>query len=1185
MPSLWTPSSWPDRLAELEATTPELKSAPLRRDVRSLGALLGEVLREQAGPALFDAVETLRRRSIQRREAEATPSPDSIPDPGNFTQTLDTVHNLSEDLTTAYHLARAFSFYFELINLAETNHRKRRRLATQLSPDATPQRGSLRGTLRRLRLAGHSRSEALALLSRVCISPVFTAHPTEVARRSIMFKRRRISDLLEQLDRIPVAATALEALERDLLAEITALWQTDDVRTARPTVRDEIRMALDYYEASLFDTLPVLYTEVATALQAEYPTPELPIGQPPLLLSRSEAERSASLPQIPTPSDIVIPSTARNPSTSPESPPNSQEPTAANPAPTTPLLSSFREAGVPSGHPLPDGVQAGGSASPDHPQVPTDLAHLPQLISFGSWIGGDRDGNPFVDAATTREALFAARALLFTHYRQRLQLLYDQLGSSTQQAPISPSLEALLDRYTAQLTCAAPSNDLAQQLADRYRHERLRLLIVFITARLGFTTQTSIALAAAPELPPYTRASDLLSDLSNLRSSLVENQGHRLAELLVDPLLLEVRTYGLHLQTLDIRQHARVHAAALQELSAFVTPHPSPVILSEGVAAVEGPASPPHDSLMKHSLTLPPPLTPQTSEVLATFRAIADLKQTFPPETIRLYVISGAASAQDCLNVLALARLGGVQVEASPATDDRAADPGLQPVPLFESIEDLQNAPAIMRELWSSEAYQPLLQSWSHRQEVMLGYSDSNKDGGMIASTWEIWKAHRALHQVARDSGVHLRLFHGRGGTVGRGGGPTHRAIFAQPVDSFTGELRLTEQGEVLNWKYADVVLAERNLDLMIAASLDALARPDATLQHTSEAVAEPDATKPGAPSSPAVLSPERVGSKATELSRPSATHPPHLTGQILPAWEAALDTLSETSFAFYQHHIVDNPEVFTYFEQATPVAELEHARIGSRPAKRKDASATQKRSMADLRAIPWVFGWMQSRHLVPAYFGVGHALQTFINANSPTQEPSSRPEAPQSDVAAERPPYLPSSEAPQTFPLPSDTSISPPFPSRSAAERSASSPTPDPSEANPENLALLQTMAKSFPLFLDILRNVELALAKADFGIARLYASLVQDPALRDRVFHTLEAEFDLTRRMLLLVTGQAELLETNPVLTQSIRLRNPYVDPLSLIQVDLLRRKRGGEDSPDLNRAITATINGISAGLRNTG
>jgi phosphoenolpyruvate carboxylase len=963
MPSLWSPPNWPQRLAELQAPTGELKEAPLRRDVRSLGMLLGEVLREQAGASIYDAVEELRRTAINRRDADAESAPEAA------TESLNHALHLVESLTptSAYHLARAFGFYFELINLAETNHRKRRRLSSQLEPNAQfppkdppVQRGSLRGALRQLRLAGVSAEEARELLAHITITPVFTAHPTEVARRSVMFKRRRISDLLEQLDRIPVPNAQLEALEQDIVAEITALWQTDDVRNARPTVRDEIRMALDYYEASLFDTLPVLYSEVAAALAAEY-------------------------------------------------------------------------------------------------NIEVSISELPQLINFGSWIGGDRDGNPFVTPAVTREALTLARALLMSHYRRRLQNVFDQLASSTKQVSVSPELSALVESYLSQLRAAGQT-----ALENRFPFESVRLLIACIMIRLGSAPQISVPLPAEPALEPYTRAADLLGDLNILRESLMRNRGRRLARMLIDPLLLEVRTYGLHLQTLDIRQHARVHSAAIAELT------------EASGGSLEN---------------LPPALTPQSTEVVDTFRAIGDLKRTFPPESLPRYIISGATSAEDILNVIRLARLGGVRVEGSLDCED--PDPGLQVVPLFESIEDLQNGPAVMHTLWSSAAYQPLLESWGRRQEVMLGYSDSNKDGGMIASTWEIWKAHRALHSVARESNVSLRLFHGRGGTVGRGGGPTHRAIFAQPMDSFTGELRITEQGEVLNWKYSDVVLAERNLELMIAASLDAIARPDATLQRSARGESEP--------------------------------YIPTLTGEILPAWESALDQLSATSYAFYREHIVDNPETFTYFEQATPVAELEHARIGSRPAKRTDASSAKKRSMEDLRAIPWVFGWMQSRQLVPAYFGVGYALNAFA-------------------------------------------------------------------EAHPDNLAQLQTMARNFPLFIDIIRNVEMALAKADFAIAALYASLVVDEELRARVFTTLHAEFELTRRMVLAVLQQDALLQTNRVLEHSIRLRNPYVDPMSLIQVELLRRKRaataaGHPPSAELDRAITATINGISAGLRNTG
>ena len=416
------------------------------------------------------------------------------------------------------------------------------------------------------------------------------------------------------------------------------------------------------------------------------------------------------------------------------------------------------------------------------------------------------------------------------------------------------------------------------------------------------------------------------------------------------------------------------------------------------------------------------------------------------------------------LAVIRLARLGGVQVEGS------GRDPGLMPVPLFESIDDLRRAPAVCRELWSRPDYRKLIATWDNWQEVMLGYSDSNKDGGMLTSTWEIFRAHRDLHTVAREAGIKLRIFHGRGGTVGRGGGPTHRAIFAQPMDSFDGQLRITEQGEVLNFKYSDEVLAERNLELMIAASLDALARPNAR---------DPEG---------------------------------HFTGVLKPEWEAALDELSAISYGFYREHILDDPGVVTYFEQSTPVGELENAKIGSRPARRNASS-----KLADLRAIPWVFGWTQSRLLVPAWFGVGFALEQYCE--------------------------------------------------------------------QPGGLDLLQGMASEFPLFIDLLRNVEMALGKVDLATARVYSSLVEDAKLRERVFDLFEAEFHRTVRAVLAVTRQTELLESNQVLAHSIKLRNPYVDPMHLIQVDMLRRKRASEDTPEVNRAIAATISGISAGLRNTG
>jgi phosphoenolpyruvate carboxylase len=541
----------------------------------------------------------------------------------------------------------------------------------------------------------------------------------------------------------------------------------------------------------------------------------------------------------------------------------------------------------------------------------------------------------------------------------------------------------------------------------------------------------------AQVLPGYTSAAEFAADLSTLRDSLAANRGIRIARNLIDPLQLLVRTFGLHLHTLDIRQHAKQHAVALQE----------------AIADTCGDA-------------LSPAFSPETASILETFRVVAEVKASATPEAIRHYVISGAASVDDVLAVVRLGRLAGVKLEGSKEKND----PGVMPVPLFETIEDLQNAPAICRELWARPDYRALLESWGNTQEVMLGYSDSNKDGGMLTSTWEVFRAHRALHVVAHEAGLRLRLFHGRGGTVGRGGGPTHRAIFAQPLDSFDGQFRITEQGEVLNFKYSDVVLAERNLELMIAASLDAMARPNAR---------DPEG---------------------------------HFTGVLKPEWERALDQLSEFAYAYYKEHILDDPQLLDYFEQSTPMGELEHAKIGSRPSKRKGSL-----SLETLRAIPWVFGWTQSRLLIPAWFGVGTAVERFL--------------------------------------------------------------------AKGGAMETLNTMAKEFPLFIDLVRNVEMALGKVDLGTARLYSTLVEDEELRTRVYSEFEVEYQRTVKAVLAITRQTELLGNNPVLARSIKLRNPYVDPMHLIQVDLLRRKRGGEDTPEVNRAISATISGISAGLRNTG
>jgi phosphoenolpyruvate carboxylase len=921
VPPLWSALNQPDRLAELTAKTSDPnKEAPLRRDVRSLGVLLGRVLVEQAGRALFDNVERLRRLLIQNREKGLSPSgdnPEALLQEGKSAVA-------SLDVATAYRVTKAFAAYFELTNLAETNHRKRRRRAAEVHTDEAPLPGSFRGTLLRMKNAGVTLEQALAALGEIEVQPVFTAHPTEITRRAVLLKRGRIARELEKLDRLPLPDSQAQACEDTILGEITALWQTDEVRLQKPTVVDEIRTGLSYYSMTLFETVPKIYEGIAAEFREVY---------------------GAEL----------------------------------------------------------------------------DMVSLPVCVSFGSWIGGDRDGNPYVSPQCTREALELARSLVLSHYIEEVALLARRLTVSSHQVQPSTELRDRLQQYERSI--AEPAADLSRTP----KAEAWRRLLLMIGARLLYTRDhrsNSIA---------YAAATGFHDDLEIIRRSLCQSGGERLASRMLDPLICKLRTFGFRLHALDIRQHARVHRNAIDEIAQISAPQSS----LRRLAAISA------DSM----------------ELLDTCRTLAEAKSSFDPQSITRYIVSGAESEDDIFAVLRLAGLSGLRAAGS---ED---DPGVMPVPLFESIEALQQAPEIMRGVWTSPQYRELLPSWHGWQEVMLGYSDSNKDGGMLTSTWELHKAHRGLHRVARECGVKLRIFHGRGGTVGRGGGPTHSAILAQPMGDFTGHIRITEQGEVLNWKYADPVLAEWNLEIMIAACLEALVRPG------------------------------------------------NSSGDVEAKWCEPMEQLSHAAFGYYRRNIADSPDVLRYFEQATPVNELELARIGSRPARRSSS-----RKLEDLRAIPWVFGWMQSRHAVPAWFGVGYALEQFA-AHGPQQEQQ------------------------------------------------------------------LRDMAAEFPLFSDLIRNVEIAMAKADFSIAHLYASLVDDASLRESVYQMLAEEFHRARRMILLVTGQQEFLERNPVLSRSIRLRNPYVDPMSLIQVELLRRKRSGEQSAELDYAIGATMNGIAAGLHNTG
>ncbi|HVF28163.1 MAG TPA: phosphoenolpyruvate carboxylase, partial [Pyrinomonadaceae bacterium] len=845
---LWETEDQAKRLAELTTDDGKQKEAPLRRDVRLLGRLLGEVLKEQAGRELFEKVEELRQLAIQHRDIEHGRRPndnsanDSPTEDGTDGRLLmsragEIVNRMS--LLEAYQLTKAFSIYFELTNLAETNHRKRRRRAAQLSENRPVQTGTFRGTLRRMRDAGINLDAALDWLRRIEVVPVFTAHPTEVARRTVLVKRRRIARELENLDWLPLTAAEAARAAESIAVEITSLWQTDEVRRRQPTVRDEIKMGLDYYPTVLIATLPEIYEEIADAFRETY-------------------------------------------------------------------------------------------------DCDLQARDLPLVLRFGSWIGGDRDGNPFVTPDSTREALQMAREVILDYYVRATEDLHWRLSPSSRQTEISLALVAALDVYAAKSPSVEPETE------TRPNEEVYRRFLAYVVHRL----ERARDLTTRDDGDAYPDAENYVADLRLLRESLTEGGGERLARLMLDPLIRQVETFGFHLHTLDVRQHARLHARAIAELSVGAEIQSDADKANNDADSAEKVNSDGRNdafnSLAGNSdasnsqdappVALPPTPSPETTVLLESLRAVAELKNKYPPEAIRSHVISGAQGVADVYSLIWLMQLSGVRVAALGERGDN--DPGLMPVPLFESIEDLRRCPEACRALWTSSDYAPLLDSWGRRQEMMLGYSDSNKDGGMLTSTWEIYKAHRALHKVAEECDVRLQLFHGRGGTVGRGGGPTHHSIVAQPAGAFTGSLKITEQGEVLNWKYSDAVLAERNLELMVAAALEALTRPDGASEEEQQ------------------------------------------------EWERAMEMMSGDAFAFYRERVIENADIVPYFEEATPASEFEHAKIGSRPARR-----STRRGLEDLRAIPWVFGWMQSRHVLPGWFGVGYALERFMETHAGGEE------------------------------------------------------------------------------------------------------------------------------------------------------------------------------------------------------
>ncbi len=918
------------------AASPEAdKESPLREDIRRLGRILGDTLRVQDGPALYELVEKVRRTAVQFARHN---------DPQGRADMAALLDPLSQD--QAQVVVRAFSYFLQLANIAEDEHHLRRRRAHDFA-GAPPREGSLSHALDRLCADGVSAQALAETLGHALVAPVLTAHPTEVQRQSLIQNHRLIARLLDERERLQLTPEEVEDNDTGLADAVLRMWQTRLLRPVRLSVLDEVRNGISHFQDTFFTELPRLY------LQTE----------------RQLAQR-----------------------------------------------------------------------------FPDRIWRLPPLLRVGSWIGGDRDGNPFVTAETLQDAMRLQSSLVLTHYQDEVHALGGELGLSELLVQPTPALRALAER----------SPDHSPQRAD----EPYRRALIGIYARLVATARR-LALGLPPrhgvaEAAPYPDAPALGADLAVLSTSLRSHGSAALADGRLARLQRAVQVFGFHLATIDLRQNSDVHERTVAELLAQAGRCTDYLGLTEDERI----------ALLTQELASSRPLrspylaySDESRAELAIFDAARETKARYGDAAIANCIISKTDGVSDLLELALLLKESGL---LRPGPDARL-DVNL--IPLFETIEDLQQSARTMQALFGMPGYRALVAARGNEQEVMLGYSDSNKDGGFLTSGWELYKAEIALVQVCREHGIRLRLFHGRGGSVGRGGGPSYHAILAQPPGAVSGQIRLTEQGEVISAKYGTPETGRRNLEVLLAATLEAsLAAPDG------------------------------------EAAMDGALH-------------AVMDDLSQRAFAAYRALVYQTPGFATYFQQSTVVSEIAALNIGSRPAARK---ASQR--IEDLRAIPWVFSWSQCRLMLPGWYGFGTAVDGYLRAH-------------------------------------------------------------------PEGLETLRRMASTWSFFASLLSNMDMVLAKTDLAIASRYAELVTDAELRAQVFERIRAEWELTRKHLLSILQQDDLLADNRTLKQSLQLRAPYMDPLNHLQVELLKRFRAGDTNPRLVTGIHITINGIASGLRNSG
>ena len=907
------------------------EDARLRNDIRLLGRILGDTVRDQEGAGVFDLVERIRQTSIRFHRDDDKPARRELEIILDSMSTGQTVR-----------IVRAFSYFSHLANIAEDQNNIRQ-MRARSNAGGTPRPGTLALTLSHARAAGISPADLRKFFATALVGPVLTAHPTEVRRKSTIDREMEIAALLDRRERVQLTPEELAASDEELRREVLTLWQTNLLRRTKLTVLDEVANGLSFYDYTFLHEVPRLHCALEDQL--------------------NEA----------------------------------------------------------------DGTQA----------------ELASFLRMGSWIGGDRDGNPFVTAEVMRGTLRLQSSRLLHYYLEELHVLGSELSLAAHLADISKDLRALAER----------SPDTSPHRSG----EPYRLAVSGIYARLTATAarlRVEITRAPVGEAAPYADVGEFKADLDTLHRSLISNKSGVIARGRLRQLRRAVDCFGFHLASLDIRQNSAVHERTVAELIDAAMPGMSYLALGEEarISLLTGElrnARPLTSSFVKYS--------EETLGELAVFHAAAEAHAKFGADTIPQCIISMCKGVSDMLEVALLLKEVGLV--------DPSGRSAINIVPLFETIEDLQASSAIMDRMLSLHDYRKLVDSRGAVQEVMLGYSDSNKDGGFVTSGWELYKAEIGLVDVFERHHVRLRLFHGRGGSVGRGGGPSYDAIIAQPGGAVNGQIRITEQGEIISSKYSNAEVGRSNLEILAAATLEA-----------------------------SLLQPRHSAPRREYLD--------------------AMDQLSALAFKAYRGLVYETEGFADYFWNSTVITEIATLNIGSRPASRK-----KTREIEDLRAIPWVFSWAQCRLMLPGWYGFGSAVEAWIEQH------------------------------------------------------------PD------QGMPFLRELYREWPFFRTLLSNMDMVLAKSSIAIASRYAELVPDVALREKIFGRIRQEWQTSIDMLLDIMGQERLLQGNPLLERSIRNRFPYLDPLNHVQVELLKEHRAQNPDEQVLRGIQLTINGISAGLRNSG